>query len=87
MLHWTYNHLLDASCGDAKYPNWASCFEAISSNCHLPSLANKEAKHYYYVCKCMVETPSELHISCKIKKENGEGFWLHLMWALDQSVA
>jgi hypothetical protein len=34
----------------------------------------------------MVETHSEPCISCKIKQENGEGFWLHLMWALDQSV-
>jgi hypothetical protein len=60
--------------GTPNIPIKAFCFEIVCAKCHLPFLTNREAKHYCYVCKCMVETHREPCISCKIKQENGEEF-------------
>ncbi len=60
--------------GMPNIPIRAFCFEIVCAKCHLPFFTNREAKHYCYVCKCMVETHREPRISCKIKQENVEEF-------------
>ncbi len=60
--------------GTLSIPIKVFCFEIVCAKCHLPFLTNREAKHCYYVCKCMVETHKEPRIFCKIKQENGENF-------------
>ncbi len=49
-----------------------SCFTNICTQCHMPSLTNRDDDFCCYGCKCTIHLKTQAIISCKVKHENGK---------------